>query len=241
MRSFLAAVIFTAISGVVGQSSLAGDATSFILHLGNGSQYHNLNEHALYLNSGDLLIEATESGLVVTPMAFTYVKDGAIVLFRVNAGIERIMTMWDKSRSSVVTIAQKSAATLGAGDEVIITDHRPFYREIHQSDVIARRRIDRYFVGNGVFMTTTEFSLPHALRHSGLLTSGNASDKNLSHKILKTALILDSLRGDREPFAVGLPINQKQFNPADPLSSFEDLLPTIKDHSPRLAPLPATE
>lgn len=208
----------------------------FQLHVPQQAQFKAISDHCLSLSQGNLLLEATDTGLVVTPLSLTYMKRGSIVFFRINSGLERIMTLYDNSRSSVVTVAQKSAARLGAGDEVIVSDHQPFYREIHQSDIIGRRRVDRFFVGNSIYMTTSEFSIPEALKHSGLIYSHLPGDQLLTRKVLRTHLILSSLREKREPFAVPAPLDTSNFNPHDPISSYEDLLQPVLDHS--LRPLP---
>lgn len=205
----------------------------FALHTTNDTQYHSLNGHAVILSLGEALVEAKETGVVVTPLALTYMKKGSIVLFRVAAGLEREMVLWDNSHLSVVAVSQKSAARLGAGDEVVVSDHKPYYREISQSDVIGRREVRRFFVGNGLYMTTTEFSLPHALKRSGLLSSTDRSDMALSRKIIKTSVILDSMNSRRHPYVTPEPLDSKRFEPSDPISAYEDLLPEVEDHSSR--------
>ena len=139
------------------------------------------------------------------------------------------MVIWDLSRNSVVVTAQKSAARLGLGDEVVITDHKPYYREIHQSDTVGRREINRFFVGNDTYMTTTEFALHHALGRAGLLYSRNAGDQAICGKVVKAKCILESIRHRRGPFETGEPLGSS-FQLHDPIAANEDLLPAVKNH-----------
>jgi len=200
------------------------------VHLAADTQYKLLDDGTMELVSGDALVEVRKPAVVVTPLARTLVKSGSVVLFSVKVGIEREMVMWDYGRDSVVTISHKSAARLGPGDEVVVSDHKPFYREINQSDMIGRRRVRRFFVGNGLYMTTTEFSVPHAVRCTGLIYSPMRPDQDLTRRLLKVACILERFDRGREPYMTGVPLDTSRFDPRDPLAANEDRLPPVEPH-----------
>jgi hypothetical protein len=149
------------------------------------------NKDCVQLFSGELLLVAKATGVVITPLAVTYVKENSIVLFRVNTGIERVFVLSVPGKNSVATIARNRAARLWAGHEVVITDHQPRIRETRQADDIGRREFHAFAVGKDMYMTTTEFSIWHVVNSCSLLQASDPLSRWTRAQVLKTANIVD--------------------------------------------------
>ncbi len=149
------------------------------------------NKDCVQLFSGDLLLVAKATGIVITPLAVTYVKEDSIVFFRTNTGIERVMVLSVPGKNSVVTIANNRAAKLHCGHEVVVTDHKPRIRETRQADSIARREFHAFDVGHDLYMTTTEFSIWHVVGTSPLFQASDPLSRWTRNQALKTANIVD--------------------------------------------------
>ncbi|MBI4533017.1 MAG: hypothetical protein HY711_03640 [Candidatus Melainabacteria bacterium] len=160
-----------------------------------GSDFQVPHRNRLNLISGEILVEATGSGVVSCPVAEVYVKRRSVVLFVARQGTMRCQVLWDAGIGSVTIICHKHRVKLGPGDEALVTDHDPDYREIMMSDDIGRRRIKVHNLVEGKAITTAEFSLLQALERDPLLYdvfhSSNPHDKSLLENILKTAAVLD--------------------------------------------------
>lgn len=172
------------------------------------------NKDGVQLFSGDLLLVAKATGIVITPLAVTYVKEDSIVFFRTNTGIERVMVLSVPGKNSVVTIANNRAARLHCGHEVIVTDHKPRVRETRQADSIARRKFHAFSVGRDLYMTTTEFSIWHVVDTSPLFHAGDPLSRWTRQQALKTANIVDMVMASHGNY---------QVQPLDELLDFEPL------------------
>lgn len=160
-----------------------------------GAEIRELSADKIELSRGEVVIEPSRPVTVVTPLAETHLMHRAAVLFRVQKGSERCMVLWDNGPDSVVLISQHHKANLGPGEEALLTDHDPNYREITESDDIGRRRIKLHEVGRHNHVVTAEFSLMHALQRDPLLYdlahSKDKHDHSLRERILKTAAVLN--------------------------------------------------
>lgn len=176
--------------------------------------FRAFNKDCVQLFSGELLLVAKATGVVITPLAVTYVKQGSIVLFRANTGIERVFVLSVPSTHSVVTIANNRAARLYAGHEVIVTDHQPRIRETRQADSIGRREFRAFSVGRDLYMTTTEFSIWHVASLSSLLQASDPLSQWTRQQVLKTANVVDLVMAKHGEYLT---------QPLDELLDFEPL------------------
>ncbi|MBX9877688.1 MAG: hypothetical protein K2Y22_04455 [Candidatus Obscuribacterales bacterium] len=208
-------------------NSLSGQAVGTVAHQGwiesspgfnvrtsPETYFRAYNKDCVQLFSGELLLVAKASGVVITPLAVTYVKADSIVLFRVNTGIERVFVLSVPGKNSVATIANNHAARLHAGHEVVVTDHQPRIRETRQSDSIGRREFRAFSVGHDLYMTTTEFSIWHVVSLCPLFQASDPLSRWTRAQVLKTANVVDLVMAKHGEYLT---------QPLDELLDFEPL------------------
>lgn len=186
----------------------------FNLKAAPDTHFRAYNKDCVQLFSGDLLLVAKATGVVMTPLAVTYVKEDSIVLFRTNTGIERVLVLSVPGKNSVVTITNNRAARLHAGHEVVITDHKPRVRETRQADEIARREFHAFSVGKDLYMTTTEFSIWHVLGSNPLFRASDPLSRWARQQSMKMANIVDIVMAKHGAYRT---------EPLDELLDFEPL------------------
>ncbi len=160
-----------------------------------GAEIKELQPDRLQLDRGEVIVEPSHCLVVTTPLAETQLSHKAVVLFRIQGGNERCMVLWDGGPESVVIVFHNRKLCLTAGQEALLTDYDPNYREIVESDDIGRRRIQIHDLKEHKHIVTAEFSLLHALQRDPLLYdlahSKDKHDRTLRERILKTAAVLD--------------------------------------------------
>jgi hypothetical protein len=200
--------------GAAAQQGWVESSPGFNVRTTPETLFRAYNKDCVQLFSGDLLLVAKATGVVITPLAVTYVKEDSIVFFRTNTGIERVMVLSVPGKNSVVTIANNRAARLHCGHEVIVTDHKPRVRETRQADSIARREFHAFDVGHDLYMTTSEFSIWHVVGSSPLFQASDPLSRWTRQQALKTANIVDLVMAKHGNY---------QVQPLDELLDFEPL------------------
>ena len=194
------------------QAALAGDgdeaaSAGWQHHRGDfhfrstpGSQYSLSGKDAIRLAAGSLLIDSHRPITVSTPMATTIVRSGTLLLVRVQAGNDRILIVHDNNHGKAKLVCEKFFIRLAPGEDALVTDHEPAYREIVGHDEIGRRRVKVHNIHGDSHVTTSEYSILQALERDPLLyelcRSRHRRDRTLKGKIIKTAAILSQVTSD---------------------------------------------
>jgi len=200
--------------GTVANQGWVESTPGFHVRTNPDTLFRAYNKDCVQLLSGELLLVAKATGIVITPLAVTYVKQDSIVFFRVSTGIERVLVLSVPSKNSVVTIANNHAAKLYSGHEVIVTDHQPRIRETRQADSIGRREFHAFSVGRDLYMTTTEFSIWHLVSLNPLFQASDPLSRWTRAQVLKTANVVDLVMMKHGDYMV---------QPLDELLDFEPL------------------
>lgn len=164
-----------------------------------------LGNHHLTLNSGEVLVDATDDMTISTPRLHLKCKKKSLLLFKLGDKTERCLVVWDDGADAVQVQTLKRLVKLGPGSEVIVSDHEPRYSEISANDNVGRRQIRIFALGQGFYLTKTEFSLVHVFDGTPLLhdlkTSSDPQDKAWKERIMKTAAILGITTGKHGGYA----------------------------------------
>ncbi len=183
------------------QTAKTNTKSNFRLHIARKTKFEQPEPDKLFLDSGEMVIEALHSGVIATPLSQIYVRSGAVLLCQVEEGIEYVYVLADNSPQSTSVIVNKRHAKLDQGVEAIVSDHQANYKELGGPDDIGHRAMRMHILGNNRFLLVCEYSLMDVLQHNRLLLgikdSDAQADKALSEKLLKTVAVITSVTGRR--------------------------------------------
>lgn len=148
----------------------------------------------LELSSGEVLVEVIKQLKVSAPQATLDCKKKSLILCKIEHGLERYLVLWTEGTGAVTVESGQHSASLGPGDEAIVSDRQLHYREIMKGYGLGRRKIKVFQLSNGNYLTKTEFSLLQALENAPLLyelrISSDPHDRIWKDRIMKTAAVL---------------------------------------------------
>jgi hypothetical protein len=158
------------------------------------SNVQELSANTVKIVSGDVVLEVMKPTTVELPLSKAFIARKALVLFKLEDGVEKVMVIWDDGFKTVNLVFGNRKLKLGPGDEAVATGFEPRYRQILEQDDIGHRRVRMHHLGHKNYVTTAEFSLLQALETNPLLSeitrSSDPHDRLIKERIIKTAAVL---------------------------------------------------
>lgn len=156
---------------------------------------HSEDETSITLTSGQIFLNPVRAVTVVTPYGEVYVRTGALVSVAVEIDGVRIAAC--SGPGDVRVKAGGRNFQLAPGSEALIGERAPSHDRIHRSDGVGRRASNTITLGDGLYLTVSEFSiitmmgnLPHL---QVLVHPATQIEKRMSERLLKTAAALHHL------------------------------------------------
>jgi hypothetical protein len=165
---------------------------------------YEVNGSELRLDSGSLLLEALTPSTIKLRLSEVQVKPKSLVFVRARDGCEHVFVLLG---SAPVTVGRHRTA-LNTGEEVVVTDHEPNYRDLVGQDDIGRRRVRLTPLPDKKCVALSEFSLIQAVEREPLIHelvhSPDAHDKALKDRLIKTAAVLNIVTARHGQYSAGM-------------------------------------
>lgn len=181
-------------------ASISGQASA--IHHSAQTKVQELAPGHYHLDSGSLLVSPhhSRSTTLSTDLAKILVGRKSDVLVSFDAGVLRVQNLDGVGKDVLIELNQPGnpspVVTLRPGHELVVASRHLDWDVIRPADGIGRR--NQVLIGDGK-MAVSEISLASVLKNQKLLSASKKSEVNaqrqIYNRVLKTAVILDGLRG----------------------------------------------
>ncbi len=190
--------------------ALAGDAAPLqkkMIFGVDGCKYTEPAANRLQLDSGELFFQAEENTELTAGECTVFVRKGACLNVSNTSSGQTTMRVCSGFNAVRVKV-KKYSATLQAGEELVISNRRISTSEAFESDFVSHRD-SRAAQCDGMTFIHSEFSIPSLLttksHMSRLLHSNASADKTTQAKVLKSAVVVQMVRGKKGPYSRRIP------------------------------------
>lgn len=155
------------------------------------------------ISEGELMVDAVANTRIKTRLSTIEAKSKSLVYVRSRAGTEHIFILL----GSAPVVVDHHKELLNAGEEAVVTDHKPNYRDLVGDDDIGRRRLRTQPLVAGKHFATAEFSLIQAVEREPLIYrifhSADSEDRLLKGRLIKTAAVLNIVTARHGQYSTG--------------------------------------
>jgi hypothetical protein len=156
------------------------------------------------LKAGALMLDAFAPVTLKLPLATVQPKARSLVFVRARPGCEHVFVLLG---NAPVTVG-RHRTMLSTGEEAVITDHQPDYKDLVGEDDIGRRRLRLTPLPENKTFVLSEFSLIQAVEREpliyALIHSGETQDRALKARLMKMAAVLNIVTGRHGQYTTGL-------------------------------------
>ncbi len=162
------------------------------------------SEMTLSAADGTVLFAPLTDTQISTPMGQVQIAASSVVLVSITDETLAVYNLDDRRKDAVVIERSAGRISLCPGRHLLITMKTGEYGQVNPLETISHRRVSKATLRDGANMFTSEFS-PTSLLESiapanRLLRSSHPEGRKLSHRMLKTIAVLNSLSNGNEPF-----------------------------------------
>jgi hypothetical protein len=172
-------------------SKYAGKVSAQVYAKPRSEFVHNANGQ-ISLTSGEVFVDAVRSIALATDTAQIEAAKGALLSLRAIQGTTYVKAC--SGLASVRVLVNSKAFELNAGEELVVTSHRPDSTELRPADGVARRSTHSVQIGNK-FVTISDFAIMTMLVNSTSLAdisrSSEASGRRVVDRLIKSAATVD--------------------------------------------------
>lgn len=172
---------------------LSGD--EFMLQKNSRFNHDEGDEHNIFLSEGSIFANPKTDSVVHTGTADIYLSEGAMAGIETTNGLTRIKAI--SQGSKVTVVAGKHRMDINAGEEILVTNHRPTKQEVFPLDGVGRRQIIAYALDEQTTAVLGEFAVATYLRNADVVADlrnphpTNRFAQQMSHRVLKASAALD--------------------------------------------------
>ncbi len=168
------------------------------------------NVHALPLRSittlteGSVLLAPLHDVQVVTPVGRVFLKANTLVLVSASRDTLAVHNFDDHSKTGVTVESCGHTMLLSPGRHVTVSTDNSEFAKLNLMPEIAHRKLMRRALENGMWVHTSEFAIPTAIRAvkplSEIVASKDPAARKISARLAKTAAILMIMNGNRDVY-----------------------------------------
>ena len=169
-------------------------------HIGVGS-----TESFVILNQGNILFQPNHDITVQVQEGHVFIPDGAVA-FVIETGHDvAVFDMHDGKKGPVRVRAGKQMITLSPGKQLVLTRQlEADFDAINPEKLIAHRNVQTVAITEGIRIYSADFSLPSMMMNVSpikrMLASDNPAERRQARKLLKNAVVLAQLSGQKGPY-----------------------------------------
>lgn len=153
---------------------------------------------------GSLIFDVMNSTTIKLPLSTVETKSHSLIFVRSQDGCEHVLVLLG---SAPVRVGPHRAV-LNSGEEAVVTDHEPTYKDLAGQDDIGRRRFRMTALPDNRTLAVSEFSLIQALEREplihNLLNCNDGRDRALKMQLIKMAAVLNIVTARHGQYTTGL-------------------------------------
>ena len=177
-------------------SSRATKQTSQIFARPNSQLLHR-KDGTIKLLRGEIFMSTADSIKIRIASAEIQAEKGALMSVSSNQGCSYIR---DCSGAGTVTVhINGKTIVLNAGEELLLTNHKPDQSELNPEDGVGRRHSRTMTIGN-TYATISDFAIITLISSSAPVSDLRSSNKQIINRMLKTAATIDMVLKHRGPY-----------------------------------------
>ncbi len=162
-------------------------------------------EAYVILNQGNVLFQPNHDMTVQVQEGHVFIPDGAVA-FVIETGHDvAVFDMHDGKKGPVRVRAGKQMITLSPGKQLVLTRQlEADFDAINPEKLIAHRNVKTVATSEGIRIYSADFSLPSMMMNVSpikrMLASDNPAERRQARKLLKNAVVLAQLSGQKGPY-----------------------------------------
>jgi hypothetical protein len=189
-------------------------SAGMIIRMADSARTAFVSEGVLRLQNGEICLETFNPVTVLAGSQKISLTGHSVTLIDKESDCLIVRNLYDEKSATVRVIGGKESMSLQIGQEAVINFQRGNEIVPNYVDSIARRRTYRVDLSEGASLLNSEISLIMLLRDDPIMStlrkSGNARDRDLIDRVLKSAVIVNLVTAGHGQYHFCRPRNKSE-------------------------------